>query len=274
MLARLWAENKKFLLITGTGLTMFLLLNSWADAYIGRAEGWLDEATHIEREIRELKRELNRGYWREKSRSRSYGDHETRLLRAIENSPEPELGRFDRASPRLQFNQAIDRVWASALEQANRSGLRIPEKLAPEDFGLDRSDGRREYERYYDYLGVVRRALEGIVAAGIAEIGRPELIPEEDSLVAENERFACRFRAARFELLGSSRSFVELLDQFQRDGEFLQVRLVDLRGSQLEGQLRGTVEFAGMRLIHLDAEAEADMGNVEQTVDAGASESR
>jgi hypothetical protein len=249
MLARLWEENKRFLVVAGSAFLVFLVLNGAIGSYLARADRVLDSAAQLERKIRALKKELDHGFAAEQNRLSSYEAHEEGLLKEIILPPMEELSAFDEAAPRVQFNKAIDRVWGRALETANRMGVAIPEKLGPEDFAIDRGDGKAQYERYYHELAVIGGALNALVEAGMAEIQRPQLVNFPDDPILGSEGFSCRLRGAGFVARGTYDSFVRLLKSVQDPERFLQVRVMELKPVKGEEHLvQGSLDFAGLLL--------------------------
>jgi hypothetical protein len=260
MLTKFWEQNKRFLLITGGGLAVFLLLNALIGSYVHRADKSLTRASQLERDIRELKKELSLRFWQEKTRLADYETHEQSLRKELELPPEKELASFDASAPLLQFNAAVNRVWGEATEQANRAGVALPEKLSSDDFGIESRDGRELYEQYYDYLAVARRGLDVLVGAGMTEIQKPALQAEEDLPIRLNDKVVCRLRPVSFTVSGPFESFLRALKGVQAAGSFLQVRLMQLGPKRGDDRvLQGTVQFAGIRLVEA---SEADVKNM------------
>lgn len=260
MLTKLWEQNKRFLLLVGSGLVVFLILNGAVNGCLDQVDGpkgLYARVGQLEKEVRALHKELNPRYGEARARLEDYRRHEEALRADIELPPEPELTRFDAASPLIQFNQAVDRTWGEALEKANRASIPLPEKLGPEDFWIEQRDDRPEYEGHYAYLGIVRRALGALIDAGVAEIGKP-LLEDEDWLpiIEGNEQVACVLRSVRFKVLGSYDSVLRVLKSLQEPGKFLQVSVRSLArqtGSGDERLLRGELEFVAIRLVDMAA---------------------
>jgi hypothetical protein len=270
MLAKLWEQNKRFILITGGGLAAFLFLTSILGGFVSNIDGpkgLLAKTAKQDKDVRALKKELT-GFWDEKGRLEAYEKHEAALRADLELPPERELASFDDAAPLNQFNKAIDRVWGAALEKANRAGVGIPEKLGPQDFGVSRDDRRPDYERHYAYLGVIRRALGALVDAGMAEIGRPEIIEEELlPVLPDDESVSCLYRGVSLKVSGSYESFVRLLKSLQAPKDFLQVRIASLEEKSSDSTaLKGELEFVSFRLVEGSevAAAEAEKEKAKQ----------
>jgi len=262
MLTKLWELNKRFLLITGSGLAVFLILNGFVGGCLDSVEGpkgLLTKSGELEREVRALHKYLYR-YHEEKARLADYERHETALRGELELPAEPELARFDEGSALNQFNQAIDKTWGEAQDKANRANVPLPDKLGPQDFLIERKHGKKEYEGHYAYLGVVRRALVALIDAGMVEISRPDLIEEEMlPVVADDDSVSCLFRGVRFKVTGPYESFLRVLKALQAPQAFLQVNVRSLAAKSPgeERLLKGELEFTALRLVERSA-AEAD----------------
>jgi len=266
MLTRIWGENKRFILIVGGSFAIFLFLNSFAGGCIQRADGpkgLIAQAGQREREVRVLHKELKDRYWEEKSRLEGYGKEETALRTDLEVPPEGEVANIDEAAPIAQFNRAIDKVWGEATQTANRAALALPEKLGPEDFGISRDDGKREYERHYAYLAVIRRALRTLVESGMTEIGRPEPVDAEVIPVVQgNDSVKCLYVGVVFKVAGPYEAFLRTLKSVQGAKDFLQVRIEDLsqKSANEERILKGELQFLSFRLAEGAELEKADEG--------------
>lgn len=251
---RIWEENRSFILVSGAAFALFLILNSCVSSYAGRVDGPKGlhaKAAGLEKNVRRLHKELGQ-YHVVRGLIEGYEREEESLRGELELPAEKELEAFDAAAPLIQFEKAIDRVWGQALDRANRAGVAIPEKLGPQDFGVGRQDGKAEYERHYAYLGIVRRALDTLIASGLEEIGRPDLV-EADILpvLPDDETMYCHFRAVRFRVSGPFQSFAKTLQAVQAPGDFLQVRVADMgpRGRGEEEAVKGELVFVAFRLV-------------------------
>lgn len=254
MFTKLWELNKRFLLITGSGLAVFLILNGFVGGCLDSVEGPKGLRTRsgeLEKQVRALHKDLYR-YHEEKARLADYERHEAALRAELELPAEPELARFDEGSALNQFNQAIDKTWGEAQDKANRANVPLPEKLGPQDFLIERKDGKKEYEEHYAYLGVVRRALSALIDAGMVEISRPDLIEEEMlPVLANDDSVHCLFRGVRFRVTGPYESFLRVLKALQAPQAFLQVNVRSLAAKSPgeERLLKGELEFAALRLV-------------------------
>jgi hypothetical protein len=264
MILKIWEQNKKFILIVGSGLVVFLFFNSCVSSYVGRVygpKGLLAQSGKLERDVRTLFKEVSPRYYPEKARLEEYQKHEATLRADLELPPEKELDKLDEVAPLVQFNQAIDRTWALAQEKANRAAIPLPEKLGPQDFGVERTSTKREYERFYAYLGIIRRALHALIDSGVVEIGKPRLIQEETlPVLKDNENSLCLYRGVSFQVAGPYESFLRLLKSLQSPQNFLQVRIVGMgaKGGGDERLVKGELEFVGVRVAERSEVAEEE----------------
>lgn len=266
ILSRIWAQNRRFLLLAGAALALFLILNSCVSSYAERVEGptgLYARSTKLAREIRQLHKEVA-AYNEVKSLLTGYRDQETELRRNLELPPEKELESFDESTPILQFEKAIDRVWEQAVQQANRVGVVLPEKPDSRDFGASRDDTRAEYESYYASLGILRRALDVLIRSGMLEIGRPEFLePDYLPVLPDDESLFMLFRALRFRVVGPYEGYIRVLQAVQSPGDFLQVRIRKMavaRGNE-EGFIEGELDFVAFGLVDAaDLEREQTRG--------------
>src|SRR2546422_1431934 len=254
MFLKIWKQNKKFILSAGSGIVVFLFFNSCVSSYVGHVNGprgLQAQAGALERKVRTLLKEIGPRYHPEKARLEEYVKHEATLRADLQIPPEKELDKIDEASKLVQFNAAIDRTWGLAQEKANRASVAIPEKLGPQDFGVERTSSNREYERCYSYLGIVRRAINALIDSGIAEIGKPKLIPEETlPVLKEKENTVCLYRGVSFAVSGPYESFLRVLKSLQSPQNFLEVRIVNMasKGGGDDRFVKGELEFVGFRL--------------------------
>lgn len=250
---RFWEQNKRFLMTAGAGLSVFLVLNSLVSVYVARADRLLGEASQAAEQARRLKQELKGQYWEIRGRLSDYERHEERLTKDLSLPLESAAGKLEEHALLVQFNEAIESVWGDALVLANERGVELPERLsAEEDFGYQTSDGPEELRRYYDYLGITRHGLVALLEAGMTEIRRPELIPEELQPIPQaGDRAAVMLRPVRFGCAGPYEAFARLLKSVQEPGRFIQVQVLSLlpvKGSDA-GLLRGELLFCGLRLV-------------------------
>ena len=257
---RIWEQNKRFLMITGAGLSVFLMLNSLVSSYVARADKLLQGASRDAEQARRLKQELKGQYWEIKGRLGDYERYEEQLQKDLSLPPESALRKLDKRALLVQFNEATEAVWEDALAIANARSVELPERLSAEDdFGYETSDGPAELARYYDYLAVTRHGLMALLESGMREIFRPELIAEEMQPIPDNAGEASMMlRVVRFGCVGPYDAYSRLLGSVQEAGRFLQVQVLSLtpvKGSN-ESLLKAELLFAGLRLIRSSGERE------------------
>ncbi len=251
MLNRLWEENKRFLLIAGSGLAVFLILNSIIGGYISMVDGVVKKSSLLAKECRDLLSQV-KPLSAEKKRLEELTAHETQLRKELELPPEKELEKFDKTSPLLQFNGAIDRAWGVAKEKANQVGLVVPEKLGPNDFGADKQADQHDYASHYTFLSVARRALVSLIDAGMTEIARPQLEDEEAlEVIKDDSSVQCLLRTVRFKVAGPYDSYLKLLKSLQAPESFLQVgvSLSTPKGTTDDRTVRGDLRFTALSLL-------------------------
>lgn len=254
MFERLWAENRRFVLVAGTGFAVFLILNSCVSSCGSRLvgpQGLYARAERLEKDIRRLHKSLGQ-YSVVQTYLEGYEREETSLREALEIAPEPEIRNFDAAAPALQFERAVDRIWGQALSKANRANVAIPDKPSLSDFRIGRGDGPAEYDEHYRKLALLRRALDALIDSEASQISRPAVLdPEEFAIAPGDGSVTCVFYGVEFRAEGSLASFFKLLSALQAPPEFLQVRLVSLAPKRGESgdPLEGTIQFWSFRFL-------------------------
>lgn len=260
MFLKIWEQNKRFILIAGSGLVVFLFFQSCVSSYERKVDGpkglWA-QSGKLERDVRALLKEVSPRYHPEKARLEDYEKLEGSLRSDVELPPEKVPDKPDV----VQFNLAIDRTWGQAQEKANRLGVILPEKLGPQEFGVEKQSSKREYERFYSYLAIARRALNALLDSGMAEIGKPKLVQEETlPVLKDSENTLCLFRGVSFTVAGPYESFLRLLKSVQGPQNLLQVRIVSMtsKAGGEERTVKGELEFVGFRLAERSEVAEEE----------------
>ena len=264
MFKNLWLDNKKFLLVSGGGLLVFLVLNSFVSAYVAKADTTTRRARKLEQQVRQLHSELKNTYWSEQDKLVAYEEYEQKLAAALCQKPATQVTEGDDLNKlTFSFQKSIDSTWNSVRQPANKAGIALPEKLRVADFGISEEDGHEEFRLYWDYLDIVRNSLEALVAAEVQSFSTPEPLPRELLPVRDNESLACIYLPVSIQVTGSYQSFLDVLGALQDEGDFLQVRVRGLKPVKKgakggdDGLLRADVEFVGFRI----AEAPAATGD-------------
>jgi len=257
----LWFENKRFLLAVGGALAVLLFAGSFTAGYFEEAEATRSRSREAYRGNIALAKDLEHRYWIEEARAGDYEKQEAELRKMLAMPAIEELPGGSEDQLRVKFDQAIAGVWQSVQQDANRAGIRLPPAISSQDdFGVGAEDGPREYRVYHSYLGIVRLSLEALIAAGVREIERPEVLSPEAFAVAENVgESVCTFHGVAIGVTGSWDSLLSVLTLAQKPGSFLQVRLRNVRATGSRGaderQLRGEIQFYGVALAEVsDAE--------------------
>ncbi|MBN1441880.1 MAG: hypothetical protein JXA90_04175 [Planctomycetes bacterium] len=257
MLKRFWINNQRFVLIVGCALVLFLVSN-YMISRLGRgADASYTFCRKLQKEIALLHRELKQTYAAEVSKVDAYDANEAAIRSDLCLQADPEIKPSKTLM--LEFSKEIESVWASVGREASRRGVKLPEKLTADDFGIDPGDGPREYQTYSSYLRIVEQALGTLVEAGATYIGPVELIPPERAeatRVQGSEDHYCLYRGVGFAVQGTYASFIRVLEMCQEPRRFLQVRVRNLKAVRSSsgdpGELRGQVEFYGIRLEPLE----------------------
>jgi len=251
MIARLWQENRRFILISAAGLVVFLIADRLIESYlIERIDRLTRKSSELAQNCRKLLREI-KPLAVERRRLEELTAHETQLRSELELPRESELEKLDKASPLVQFNGAVDRAWGQATEKANQAGVAVPEKLGPRDFKIEKADDESLYARHYAYLGVARRALHALIEAGMTELGRPR-IGEDEALevIKDDESVLCLLRSVRMTVAGPYESYVKCLKALQAPGSFLQVTIEKLAQKPGDDRtVKGELMFTALSLV-------------------------
>lgn len=250
MVRAFWINHQRFLLICGSGLVAFLLLNSFVTSFTEGAEKRYRACRDLQARIRRLHKGLATTYSAEVRRAEACAGHEESL--AADVCLPPDRNPEGDAAGRLQFSKRIDQVWESVRAAANRRGLMLPKKLTTADFGIGTADRPEDYAVYQSYLEIVGRGLEALVNSGMTRIDTPELVPPEATRVAGSEGSRCLYRGVSFAVRGPYEAFVGALVKGQVEGKYLQVRLREMRPvstrAEEQEELRGALEFFTFRL--------------------------
>lgn len=247
-----WEENKKFLLLAGGGLLVFLI----ADHYIvDFADGV--ESTHKKIQMRyddvvDKHLGLKNGWYEESRKVEAYKEHEVELKKKL-CLPDPVSLEGESSQLQIKFDKAIADTWEGVRQEANRAGISLPPELTARDFNVEQDSGIARYQEHYADLAIVERALQVLVKAGVSEIQTPEPYESELRRVKDNdESIQCLYRAVAIGVTTSFESLQKVLAQVQEAEPYLQVRLKSLRpkgsANQEDRSLVGEIEFVGFRL--------------------------
>lgn len=250
LLQRFWHENKRFLLITGGGLALFLILNSCiVTPLVGNPSKERAKNQALEVEINKIRNEVIQRAPEEKRNLRDLKQIESELSARFLTQPPADIPDSSRGAPQIQFTERIERIWSDLRSKANQRNVRIPERITPSDLGVDQGDGEVENRRNASYLEILGRALRTCVEAGMVQIDKPVINQEEYLYVREDEEVLTVYRRIGLMAYGPYDAFKRVLREFQNPG-FVQVRLLNLdsKGSGGANTLRGQFEFVGVLL--------------------------
>ena len=251
MLKGFWLENKRFLLLVGGGMLVFLIAYNSIVTYIGDAEKIRRTAFEKRRSVVKKHKKLKNGWVEEKLKVKACQEHELVLKKKL-CVGDAEVDEGESNQLQIRFDKKISDTWEGIRQEANRAGIRLPTELTARDFNVDQDDGVAEYQEHYSDLSIVERALQVLVKAGVSEIMTPEPYESDRLPVKDNDSFQCLYRAVSIGVTTSFESLQKIFEQVQTGQPFLQVRLRSLRakGSTNEEDrfLEGEIEFIGFRI--------------------------
>ncbi len=256
----LWLDNKEFLMKSGVGVVAFSLLYFFISGWDAEAHDKISKARTLQQRVVQLHRDLRDSYWLEQGKVEAYEAHEAALRKRLCLPDAQEVGDdADLNTLQIRFQKALADAWARVRQDANRVGIALPEQIDVADFGIDEEAGIDAYRAYYSYLSVIRRVLQVLVAAEVAEFGTPEPENPEWLEIADNDGVYCLQRPVMVSVTGTYESFQVLLESVQNlkpDAgacDFLQVRIRQLRSSKRQSTeeqslLDAELEFVGFTL--------------------------
>ena len=251
MLKDFWEENKRFLLLVGGGLLVFLIADHYIGNYIGGTENIRKKSQKRRQDVVLLHKGLKNGWYEEKRKVQACKDHEAGLKDKL-CLPEPAALDGENSQLQIKFDKAISDTWEGVRQEANRAGIRLPAPLTARDFNVEQDDTVAQYQEHYSDLAIVERALEVLVKSGVSEIETPEPYEPDRLPVKDNDSVKCLYRAVSIGVTTSFESLQKVFEQVQSGEPFLQVRLRSLgaKGSTNEEEraLEGEIEFIGFRL--------------------------
>ncbi len=252
MFQRLWEENKRFLMVTGGALLVFLVARSCViGPYEAGATETVDENSKLKSRLDRLARPIERRFNIERSQLDEYLDIERDLrqrfcLRVPDDAALVKPG----TAKEVLFTQKIDRIWGEVYPKARLINSKLPEKISIRDLGMRPEDTEADLKRHTLYLEILRRALNVLVDSGMHEIGSPHFQPEVEYFIRGNERHRIVFRKIDFKVRGPYDSFVQVLRECQKkSGAFIQALVLDMDPRRAgPDALNGRVEFGGFSI--------------------------
>src|SRR5262245_56877860 len=192
---RIWQENKKFLLMVGGALALFLLLRSCAvDGLLRAADGERQRNQKLEKEINGTRSRVVVRYPEEKKSLENLAQIEANLAARYLSAPPANIPDTKRSAAQIQFSEMIESIWAKLKTRANQKGVRIPERISTTDLGVQSGDNAADHERNSMYLEIVDRALGTCVDQGMLQIEKPTIFPEEDAPIRDNDDVSMIYR--------------------------------------------------------------------------------
>ncbi len=251
-LQRIWEENKKFLLMVGGSLALFLLLRSCAvDGLLRSADAERQRNQKLEKEINGTRSRVIVRYPEEKKSLADLAQIESNLAGRCLSAPPSNVPDTKRSAAQIQFSEMIDAVWSKLKTKANQKGVRIPEKISTNDLGVAAGDTEADHERNAMYLEIVDRALATCVDQGMVQIEKPTIFGEEAAPIRDNEDVSMLYRRVGVTAYGPYEAYKRVFREFQKAPGFVQVRLMSLdsKSTAIPGALRGQLQFVGLRLL-------------------------
>ena len=254
---KIWEENKRFLLIAGGGLAVYLLLNAllvtgYKNQALGR-DGTRERNRILDGKVQRLQKEVRDRFNEEKSNFESFASFEGDYLQRFSIAPPKELPDFRKGmSAQVYFNDLVERIWGEVNRKAREINCVIPEKISTQELGVLADDAAEDTSRHFIYLEILRRSLNALVNSGMRKIDKPKLHPEEPLSIRGNPDHEMVYQRITVQAQGTYDNFLQLLKNCQepnkadKPGQFLQVIVLDLSpaGSSGASVLKGNLEFA------------------------------
>lgn len=241
--ARIWAENKRFITTVGAGLAVFLLLDKIGSAILGDAEGIRERTRKETREVMQLAADL-RTFSRDQLDAEALAKQEASAIAKL-TLPDPKDVPVDKGFT-IAFIGRRDRIYNDALNEARKRNIELPPK-ARLDFPIADSDPVEKLAARWIHLGVAERVLREAVAIGFRRIADLSPLETEFRPIPGAGGKGILFYPIRVALHGEFADFVSFFDTFQKEGNFLSLRLEAL-GPDPAGGLAGRIVASGMRL--------------------------
>lgn len=259
-LQSLWEENKRFLLIAGSGLAVFLLLRSCVVVpFAARAEKTDDRNIRLTDQVRGLYSEVRKGFEKARARHEALGDLEDELLgRYSLVLPGEALRPRDGSAREVHLTHQIEKIWGDVYRKARERNCELPQKISTRDLGVRPDSTEAELAHFIRQLEVLRRALEVLVDAGVRKIGPLRLHPTADFFIRENPDHRWLLERIDISVEGSYESLADTLRECQKPGRTLQVLLADVAPGKTgdPGLLKARLEFAGFHIEEVVPEEE------------------
>lgn len=267
---KLWEENKRFLLVTGAGLLVFLFLYSLlVSGTRGVAEG-TNRAIfeQLEPEVKKLHKLLKDDYHAEKNRLDSYDTFETELLERFAFREPRGTKKTAKGSWELYFQDKVDEIWKSVnrIRREKSLDVELPQKVSMRDLEVFSDDTSVEIRRHHLDIELLRRALHLVVESGVRRIDQLKPMQEEVLGIRINENHRIVYHRLSIRARGSFESFARILRRAGKPyptedgGGIMQALLLDLSSKGVRGadDLRGQLEFAAFYLEELSEDEELD----------------
>lgn len=263
-LQQFWEENKRFTLIVGGGMVVFLFLNSFlvsgARSAAEETNRGIKSSQGLETQVASLYKLLRDQYNIERSRLDDFQEVEESLLKQYSMAPPgakaPEVSR----NTEIYYGEKLSTIWKDLARKKSALSIpcELPRQASPQDLEIGPDPTPALHLSHHVDLQILRRALHLMLDARMLKIESPRLSYEVVDL-ENNPDYQLVYQRITFVAWGPYESFVQVLNGAQKveDG-LLQVFLMDLgsRSSSEVTRLRGILEFSAFyRLERADKEA-------------------
>jgi hypothetical protein len=252
LVQKLWEENKRFLLVAGSALVLFLSARSCAIwPYAARAVGeggTIARNQQQENQARRLYKEVRQGYHLQKALLEKHRELEKDLLSRFVLEPSAELKAPKGGEAKeVFFTRQIDRIWGEVHPKARQINCELPDKLSIRDLGLQPNASPEDVLSHARDLEILSRALNALVDAGVRKIERPRILKPEVLAVRDNPDRSLVVQRIELRARGSYESILDVLRRCQKPGHGVQAALLDLdsRRAGSPDLLMAHFEFGG-----------------------------
>ena len=248
----IWESNKKFLLIVGAGLVVFLYFKSCTiGPYATKASGengTISRNQRIKAQVQRLHKEVRGRFNNEKNNVEEYSAIEKDYLQQYSIVLSKNIQPFKKGgSNEVQISKRVRKIWGEVNTRARQINCKLPNMVSLRQLGVKPDDTEYDLERHARSIELLRRALSSMVRNGVVKISTPRVHEESELNIKGNSEKVIVFQKIEFDVRASYKAFVEILKECQKPGQFIQVLIDDLdpRRGGGSGLLRCRLEFSG-----------------------------
>ncbi len=261
---QLWEENKKFCLIVGGGLLIFLILNSYFVSGSKSAAEKLNREIKapkkgLESQVASLHKLLRDRYNIERNLGEDYKEVELALLKKFSMRPPGVKVPEVKKNVEIYYGEKLSQIWKGLSKKKSAFSLAcdLPQQLSPQDLEIETNASQLFHLSYHVELELIKRGLNILLDSGMNKIERFRSQGEEEYNIKNNETHKIIYQKISYTAYGPYEAFVKALNLGQKtEGGFMQVHLRDLnsKGSKDSTRLRGVLEFSTFFLEELQEE--------------------